>query len=149
MERVFEKETSGKIALEKFSKADPDYTTNPNFRIYEVGWLETGGHPCTWDTLEVKGALFREAKRGPRKGLLCIVVEGTKRTAYVTRSEMKAFEEKEKASEPEYKYEVNNCSCHPETCACNPFKITDREGNKLTTAFTEDQAQKIVEKLNK
>jgi NADH:ubiquinone oxidoreductase subunit E len=74
------------------------------------------------------------------------MVKGSKRTVYVTRAEMDAYE---KANTPEYKFEANTCDCHPETCGCNPFKIVDREGNKITTAFNEDQAKKVVEILNK
>lgn len=140
MDNPFAEETYGKIALEKIGNVDP------NFRLYEVGWLETGSHPETWDTMECKGALFRVSTRGPRKGQLCIMVPGSKRTAYVTKDEMKAYDEK---NTPEYTYEDNPCECHPETCACNPFKIVDREGNKISTAFDENQAKKVVEILNK
>lgn len=140
MDNPFAKESYGQVALQKMGQTDP------NFRLYEVGWLETGAHPSTWDVMEVKGALFREAKRGPRKGQLCVMVKGTKITAYVTAAEMKAWEEK---NTPEYRYEVNRCDCHPETCGCNPFMIVDREGNKISTAFDESQAKKVVEILNK
>lgn len=140
MDNPFAKEIYGQVALQKIAPTDP------NFILYEVGWLETGAHPSTWDVMEVKGAIFREATRGPRKGKLCIVVPGSKRTAYVTRAEMKAFEE---ANTPEYSYAVNNCECHSETCSCNPFKIVDREGNKIGTAFTKEQATAVLEILNK
>jgi hypothetical protein len=143
MEDILAKQTYGAVALQKMAPIPP------NFRLYEAGWLETGAHPSTWDVMEVKGAVFREATKGPRKGKLCIQVPNTKITAYVTRAEMKAYEDSLKAAEPEYKYESNSCTCHPETCGCNPFKITDREGNKLTTAYTEEQAKKVVEILNK
>jgi hypothetical protein len=140
MDNPFAKKTYGQVALQKIAPTDPD------FLLYAVGWLETGAHPSTWDVMEVKGAVFREAKRGPRKGQKCIIVPGSKRTAYVTKAEMKAWEEK---NTPEYKYEVNNCNCHPETCGCNPFKIVDREGNTITTAYTEEQARKVLEIMNK
>jgi hypothetical protein len=140
MDNPFAKESYGQIALQKMGQTDP------NFILYEAGCLETGGAPCTWDVFEVKGALFREAKRGPRKGEVCVMVKGTKQTAYVTKAEMKAWEER---NTPEYSYEVNRCECHPETCGCNPFKIVDREGNKISTAFDENQAKKVVEILNK
>lgn len=86
MDRVFEKHTFGKIAIQKIGAVDP------NFILYEAGWLDTGGHPSTWDVMEVKGSVFREAKKGKRKGELCIMVPGTKRTAYVTKSEIRAYE---------------------------------------------------------
>ena len=140
MDNRFAQEAFGKIAFERAAEGNPD------FQLYEVGWLETGGHPSTWSVLECKGAIFRESTRGPRKGQKCIMVKGSKRTVYVTKDEMKAWEEK---NTPEYKYEVNNCECHPETCACDQFKIVDREGNKITTVFNEDQAKKILEIMNK
>jgi hypothetical protein len=87
----FGKEVFGKIALEKMRKQVGVEVLHPDFRIYEAGWLEAG-LPCTWDTMELKGAKFRVATKGPRKGLLCIMVPGTKLTAYVTKSEIQAFE---------------------------------------------------------
>lgn len=69
------------LALAKIKPA------SPNFRIYEVGWLETGGPSDTWDTLEVIGAEFREVKSGPRKGRLAIMVPGTRRVAHIHVSE--------------------------------------------------------------
>ena len=38
--------------------------------------------------MKVTGAEFREAKSGPQKGKLAIMVKGTQRSAYVTREEM-------------------------------------------------------------
>ncbi|WP_373031645.1 hypothetical protein [Sulfurovum sp.] len=70
----------GKIALQKLSP------TPENFRLFEAGWL--GDKPQDWNTMKVTGAEFRRAKTGRRKGTLCIMVPGTKRTAYVTREEM-------------------------------------------------------------
>ena len=78
---VFGNEWYAKIALQKMG------VSSENFRIYEVGWCETGGPIETWDTLEVIGAEFREARRGPNKGKLSILVPGTKRTAYIHVSE--------------------------------------------------------------
>jgi hypothetical protein len=140
MDNPFAQETFGKIAFERAGEGNPD------FRLYEVGWLETGGHPSTWNVLECKGAIFRESARGPRKGQKCIMVKGSKRTVYVTKAEMEAYE---KANTPEYRLESNDCNCHPETCVCNPFKIVDREGNKITTAFSKQQAEKVLEIMNK
>jgi len=84
-EDIFAKHAYGVVAL---SKIKP---THPDFRLYSVGWL---GDFETTDTMEVKGAVFREAKSGPRKGQKCIMVPGTKRTAYVTVAEMDAEESK-------------------------------------------------------
>ena len=83
-EDIFAKQPFGKAALAKIKP------TSPNFRLYSAGWLETGGSPDTWDTMEVTGAEFREAKTGPNKGKLTILVPGTVRTAYVHESEMRA-----------------------------------------------------------
>lgn len=69
---------------------------SPNFRVYCCGWLETGGPPETWEVMEVTGAEFREAKSGPRKGELCIMVPGTKRTAFVTVAEIARQQKKAK-----------------------------------------------------
>lgn len=71
----------GKAALAKLKPTDP------NFRLFFAGWL---GDYDTTDTMEVKGAIFRAAKSGPRKGQLVIQVPGTERTAYVTEAEMRA-----------------------------------------------------------
>lgn len=40
---------------------------SPNFRIYEAEWL--GDNPKDCDTMRVTGAEFREATRGPNKGI--------------------------------------------------------------------------------
>lgn len=82
-EDVFAQESYGKVALQKIKPTDP------NFRLYRAGWL---GDIKTTDTMEVTGAVFRAALRGPRKGKLCIEVPGTQRTAYVTVAEMRAVE---------------------------------------------------------
>lgn len=81
------KHSYGKIALLKIK---PE---SPNFRLYEAGWLETGGGPETWEVMEVTGAEFREAKSGPNKGKLTVLVPNTKRTAHVNVQEMRDFEE--------------------------------------------------------
>jgi hypothetical protein len=85
-EDLFSGQPYGKIALEKIKPS------SPNFRFYCAGWIENGGPPETWDTMKVTGAEFREAKRGPNKGKLCVAVPGTKRTAHVHVSELKARE---------------------------------------------------------
>lgn len=86
---VFEQQLYGQIALEKIKPS------SPNFRLYSAGWLETGGPPETWEVMEVTGAEFREAKSGPNKGKLCILVPNTKRSAHVHVSEMRAREVRE------------------------------------------------------
>lgn len=83
-EDIFGKMPFGRIALAKLKPA------SPNFRLYSAGWLETGGPPDTWEVMAVTGAEFREAKSGPNRGKLCIMVKGTKRTVHVHRSEMTA-----------------------------------------------------------
>ena len=84
MEDLFKNTTFGQLALAKIKPA------SRNFRLYSAGWLGDGNQR---DVMEVTGAKFREAKRGPRKGELCIQVPGTVRTAYVTSEEMQALEQ--------------------------------------------------------
>ncbi len=79
---VFAEQPYGKLALQKLG-AVPE-----NFRLYYAGWL--GKKPEDFTVMEVTGAQFRVAKRGPNKGKLSIMVPGTKRTTYVTKDEMKA-----------------------------------------------------------
>lgn len=86
---VFDGMPYAKVAREKIKP------THPNFRLYSAGWV---GDFETTDTMEVTGAVFREALSGPRKGQLCIMVPGTKRRAYVTEAEMKAVEEADRAA---------------------------------------------------
>lgn len=74
----------GKAALSKLAPVAE------NFRIYEAGWL--GDKPGEWTVMEVKGMEFRAAKTGPNKGKLTVPVAGTKRTTYVTKDEMRAFD---------------------------------------------------------
>lgn len=83
MEDLFADTTFRRLALTKLAP------TSPSFRLYAAGWLGKGTER---DCMEVKGAEFREAARGPRKGQLCILVKGTDRTAYVTAAEMAAFD---------------------------------------------------------
>lgn len=83
MERdFFAEQPFGKAALKKMAPV-PE-----NFRLYAAGWL--GEKPEDFNVMEVTGAEFRTAKRGPNKGKLAIPVPGTKRTVYVTRDEMTA-----------------------------------------------------------
>lgn len=80
---VMATESYGKAALQKLAP------TPENFRLYEAGWL--GNKPSEWTVMKVTGAEFREAKTGPNKGKLSVMVKDSKRTAYVTSEEMKAF----------------------------------------------------------
>lgn len=54
-----------------------------NFLIYKFSWL---GDTSDRDNcvMEVTGAVFREAKSGPRKGQRCIMVKGTDKQAFLT-----------------------------------------------------------------
>jgi hypothetical protein len=79
---IFAEQSYGKAALKKLAPI-PE-----NFRLYKAGWL--GTKPEEWSVMEVTGAVFEIAKRGPNKGKRCILVKGTKRTAFVTREEMRA-----------------------------------------------------------
>lgn len=47
-----------------------------------------------------------------------------------------------------YKYIVNNCSCHPETCQCASYKILDNDDQIFIIVDDVDKAQHIVEALN-
>lgn len=86
---LFSGTTFGKLALAKIKPADP------NFRLFSAGWL---GNDNSRDVMEVKGAVLRAAKRGPRKGELCIIVPGTVRTTYVTAEEMTRHKRKRAAA---------------------------------------------------
>ena len=74
----------GKAALQKLAP------TPENFRLYQAEWL--GDKPSEWTVMKVTGAEFRAAKTGPNKGKLSVMVEGSKRTAFVTEAEMRAFD---------------------------------------------------------
>jgi len=85
-EKLFEQYPYGQVALKKMG-AVPD-----NFRLYEAGWFED--KPEDFDTMKITGAKFRVAKSGPKKGKLSIMVPDTKRTVYVTKSEIQACDAK-------------------------------------------------------
>ena len=74
----------GKAALQKLAP------TPEHFRLYQAEWL--GDKPSEWTVMKVTGAEFRVAKTGPNKGKLSVMVEGSKRTAFVTSDEMRAFD---------------------------------------------------------
>lgn len=71
---IFKDTWYGKKALERFGEV-PE-----NFMLYEAGWME---HKPPFVTMQVKGGVFREAKRGANKGKLCILVPGSTQVAYV------------------------------------------------------------------
>lgn len=77
---VFAQSIYGKVALRKLAPL-PD-----NFRLFSAEKL--GEKPGDWVSIKVTGAEFRQAKSGPNMGKLCIKVEGTMRSAYVTKEEM-------------------------------------------------------------
>lgn len=70
---IFADTSYGQAALAKIKPTDP------NFRLYCCGFVGNSN-----DTMECTGAVFRAAKSGPNKGLLRVMVPGTRRTAYVT-----------------------------------------------------------------
>lgn len=78
----FEDTVINRLALEKLAPV-PE-----NFRIYAAGWI--GNNPKEWRVMDVSGAEFRRAQSGPNKGLLTIMIPGTKRTAYITKEEIAA-----------------------------------------------------------
>lgn len=80
---IFADQSYGKVALQKVAP------TEPNFRLYKAGWL---GKVNSREVMEVTGAVFRQATRGPNKGKLSIMVPGTTRTVHVTAAEMIAAE---------------------------------------------------------
>lgn len=55
-----------------------------NFAFYEFKWLDDGKA----DVMRVKGAVFRSAKTGKRRGQRAIVVPDTTVTVYVTQAEI-------------------------------------------------------------
>lgn len=79
---MFAEQGFGQLALQKLAPV-PE-----NFRLYAAGWL--GQRPEDFTVMEVTGAQFRAALRGPNKGKLSILIPGTKRTVYVTRAEIEA-----------------------------------------------------------
>ncbi|MBY6032149.1 hypothetical protein KUV59_03140 [Marinobacter daepoensis] len=83
-EDVFAQSAFGRLALSKM-KPVPE-----NFRLFEAGWL--GDRPKDWEVMEVKGAEFRAAKSGPRKGKLAIKIKDTTRTVYLTKKEIQEYE---------------------------------------------------------
>ena len=48
----------------------------------------------------------------------------------------------------EYKVERNYCSCHPETCCCNPWKVTAPDGSRHSTFYRKSTADEVASALN-
>lgn len=47
-----------------------------------------------------------------------------------------------------YKVEINHCNCHPETCACNDYKVIDENGKKVSSHFHRDAAENLCNVIN-
>lgn len=47
-----------------------------------------------------------------------------------------------------YKLIKNYCNCHPETCGCNPWVIIDSTGDKISSHYCKDKAEKLLRVLN-
>lgn len=67
----------GKAALHKLAPV-PE-----NFRLYEAENLGAG------NGMKVTGAVFRVAQKGPKKGLLSILVPGSKQVVYLSLGEIR------------------------------------------------------------
>lgn len=72
----------GRAALKKLSPV------SESFRIYAAELLS--GKSQDQRAMKVTGAHFRQAKRGPRAGELCIPIPGTVRHVIVTQEEIAA-----------------------------------------------------------
>ena len=82
--KLFEKYAYGIAAMKKMGEV-PE-----NFRLYQCGWVG-GGQPDQWHGMQCEGAEFRAAKSGPNKGVLSIMIPGTKRSAYGKLSQPHKF----------------------------------------------------------
>lgn len=80
-EKLLENTAFGRAALKKLGNVPED------FRIYFASLQ--GKHP-NYHGMQVKGAEFRRAKRGPNKGQLRAKLPQTERTAYVSTAEIDA-----------------------------------------------------------
>lgn len=58
------------------------------FEFFAFEWL--GDRPEEWTVMKCSGAVFREAKSGPRKGKRCIKIPGSERTVFVTEEQINA-----------------------------------------------------------
>ena len=80
MDFPFDEENYGKLARSRLKDVDE------NFRWYIVERIGEGDGSA----LKLTGATFREAKSGPRKGKLCVIVKGTQRVAVVSQADIDA-----------------------------------------------------------
>ena len=80
---IYAEYSFGKIALKKFKSEDS------NFRLFCAGIVEKG---LRKGSMSVSGAVFRRAKSGAKKGLLCKIIPGTTRTVHVTIEEIREYE---------------------------------------------------------
>ena len=80
---IFAQHPYGKAALKKMGDV-PE-----NFRLYIAGWV--GAKPEDWKCMDVTGAEFRHAARGPNKGKLSIMIPGSQRKVRITRAEIEEF----------------------------------------------------------
>lgn len=85
MNTLMNQTSYGKAALKKMGEV-PE-----NFFIYKAEWLED--HLKDFDTMKVTGAVLRKPIWGAKKDEFCIPIEGTERTVYVNKSDMKEFRE--------------------------------------------------------
>lgn len=81
-EKVFEITEFGQAAIQKLGKV------SDNFRLHKASWVDEKLED--FDTMKVTGAEFRIAKSGKNKGKMTVLVPGTQRTVYVTKSEILA-----------------------------------------------------------
>ena len=91
MDDIYSETSYGQVALQKLSPVAE------GFMIYECGWL--GKKIEEMDVMEVKGAVFREAKKGINKGKRTVMVKGSNRTTYVARAEIDAIKTNTRAEE--------------------------------------------------
>lgn len=47
-----------------------------------------------------------------------------------------------------YSVKPNRCNCHPETCACNPWKIVDEHGERHSTHYEKAVAESTAAIMN-
>lgn len=86
-EDIFATHDYGKLALAKLHEAKP---LPQSFMLYEAGWLE---NTPPFNTMKLRGACFKPATRGHRKGKHCIFIPGTARDVYLTAAEVLAAED--------------------------------------------------------
>lgn len=89
---IFANCTYGQIALKELAPV------SDNFRLYYAGWLEE--NPKDWKTMKVTGADFRVAKIGRDKGKLSVMIKGSKRSVFVSKAAILAFEASARQSIP-------------------------------------------------